>query len=40
MTSYLNQSVSAIPPAPENATNLEYDYNFNTRTGLLGGNVK
>ena len=22
---------------PENETNLEYDYHFNTRAGLLGG---
>ena len=35
-----NLSVSAILPAPENETNLEYDYHFNTRTGLLGGNKK
>jgi hypothetical protein len=35
-----NLSISAITPAPENETNLEYDYHFNTRTGLLGGEEK
>ena len=36
---YPNLSISILP-VPENETNLEYDYHFNTRTGLLGGNEK